>query len=187
MAQSFLFSRDMFVWVDETGANNRDHIRKYGYALRGMTPTCTRQLVRGKRTNAIVGLSSSGVMASEIISTSVNGDVFFDFLRGSLIPMMQPFDGRSPHSILVMDNCSIHHVAEVKDLLQEAGIVLLFLPPYSPDLNPIEEAFSYVKNYLRKHDELLQVITDPTDVIQAALDSITPNHCKGWIDHSGYL
>ena len=123
MAQSFLFSRNMFVWVDETGANNRDHIRKYGYAFRGMTPTCTRHLVRGKWINAIVGLSSSGVVASEIVSTSVNGDAFFDFLHGNLLPMMQPFDGRSSHSILVMDNCSIHHISEVKELLRQAGVV----------------------------------------------------------------
>ena len=62
MAHCLLFKRDMFVWVDETGANNRDHIRKYGYALCGMTPTYTRQLVRGKRANAIVGLTASGII-----------------------------------------------------------------------------------------------------------------------------
>ena len=77
MAQSFLFSHNMFVWVDEMGTDNRDHIRKYGYAFRGMTPTCTRHFARGKRTNATVGLSSSGVVASEIINASVNGDAFF--------------------------------------------------------------------------------------------------------------
>ena len=186
MAHSFMFSRDMFVWVDETGADNRDHIRKYGYALKGMTSESTRLLVRGKRTNAVVGLTSSGIIASKITQTTMNGDTFFDFVRSSLLPMMQQFDGSSPHSILVMDNCSIHHVAEVKELFQGAGIVLLFLPPYSPDLNPVEEAFSYVKNYLRKHDELLQAISDPTDIIQAALDSITPENCNAWINHSGY-
>ena len=186
MTHCLLFKRDMFVWVDETGANNRDHIRKYGYEFRGMTPTCTRHLVRGKRTNAIVGLTSNGIIASEIFTTTVDGDAFFDYLRGSLLPMLQPFDGSSPNSILIMDNCSIHHISKVKELARQSGIVLLFLPPYSPDLNPVEEAFSYIKNYLRKHDQLLQVISDPTDVIQAAIDSITPDHCNGWINHSGY-
>ena len=137
--------------------------------------------------NAVVGLTSSGIIACTIAQTTMNGDTFFDFTRGSLLPMMQLFDGRSPHSILIMDNCSIHHVAEVKDLFQQAGIVVLFLPPYSLDLNPVEKAFSYLKNYLRKHDQLLQAISDPTDIIQAALDSITPEHCNGWINHSGYI
>lgn len=117
----------------------------------------------------------------------MNGDISVYFVRGSLLPMMQQFDGSCPQSILVMDNCSIHHVAEVKELFQEAGIVLLFLPPYSPDLNPVEEAFSYVKNYPRKYDELLQaIISDSTDIIQAALDSITPDHCNAWINQSEY-
>ena len=143
--------------MDETGADKRTHIRKYGYALCGMTPTCRRLLVRGNRTNAIVAMSSDGVVAAELTSSTVNGDSFFDFTRGSLLPLMQPFDGSSPHSVLVMDNCSIHHTSEVKDL-QQAGVIL-FLPSYSPDLNPIEEAF-FVKGYLRKHDQLLQVVQD---------------------------
>ena len=95
--------------------------------------------------------------------------------------MMYPFDGRSPHSILVMDNCSIHHISEAKKLLRQVGVFLLFLPPYSPDLKPVEEAFSYIKSYLCKHDQLLQAANDPCDIIQAAIDSITLNHCNGWI------
>lgn len=63
---------------------------------------------------------------------------------------------------------------EVKDL-QTAGIIALLLPPHSPDLNPIEEAFNYIKKYLRKHDDVLQAVNNPTDVMQAAFDSIT-NH-----------
>ena len=62
---------------------------------------------------------------------------------------MKPIDGQNPESIL--DNCSIHHTQEVKDIVQQAEIILMFLPVYSPDLNPIEEAFSFVKQYLRQH------------------------------------
>ena len=60
-----------------------------------------------------------------------------------------------------MDNCSIHHVAEVKDLIEDGGILVLFLPPYSPDYNPIEELFSYLKYYLKEHEDLIQVIASP--------------------------
>ena len=90
------------------------------------------------------------------------------------------------HSQLQYWTTAIHHVQEVKEVFQQAGILLFFLPPYSPDLNPIEEAFSYVKTYLREHDELLQSITNPMHVIQSAFHSITKNHCKSWINHSGY-
>ena len=99
---------------------------------------------------------------------------------------MRPFDGVSPHSILIMDNFSVHHVNEVREVLQQAGILVLFLPPYSPDLNPLEEAFSYIKQYLRKHDELLQAIADPRDVIRQAFQSITAEHCNSWISHAHY-
>ena len=75
---------------------------------------------------------------------------------------------------------------EVRELLQQAGIVVLFLLTYSPDLNSLEEAFSYVKQYLRRHDELLQVIRDPRDIIKRAFQSITSEHCNSWISHASY-
>ena len=78
-----------------------------------------------------------------------SGSTFYNFVRGSLIPNMNPFDGSSPKSIVVMDNCSIHHVQEVANLFQSTGILVMFLPPYSPDYNPVEEAFSFVKYYLK--------------------------------------
>ena len=71
---------------------------------------------------------------------------FFDFIRSSVIPCMQPFPAPFHFS---MDNCSIHHIQEVKDKLVQAEIFLLYLPPYSPDLNPAEEMFSYVN---KNHD-----------------------------------
>ena len=92
----------------------------------------------------------------------------------------------NPRSILILDNCAFLHVEEVKDLLAQSGIVAMFLPPYSPDLNPIEEAFSYVKAYLRKYDDPLQVIRNQTDVIETAFESITEDHCNSWIINSGY-
>ena len=187
MAQVCLLKREMFVWIDETGSATRDAVRKYGYALRGMRAEYHRMLVRGQRVNAVAALSSNGIVALDLTTDTVNGDTFFDFLRGSLIPNMMPFNGTNPQSIIVMDNCSVHHVQEVKDLLWQAGIVVLFLPPYSPDLNPIEEAFSYIKGYLRKHDELIQSLPSPLDIIKMAFDSISGEHCQAWISDSGYL
>ena len=187
MAQCSVFSRNQFVWVDETGSDKRDHVRKYGYAIRGTTPVSHRLLARGQRVNAIAALSAEGIIAVDLVSGSVNGEKFFDFLRGSLIPNMMPYDGQNPNSILVMDNCSVHHVHEVVDLIQQSGILLFFLPPYSPHLNPAEEAFSYIKGYLKKHDTLLQCGVSLTDVIQAGFDSITATQCQSWITHSGYV
>ena len=87
---------------------------------------------------------------------------------------MHPFPGEM--SILIVDNCSIHHVQEVKDLLEAAGI-LIFLPPYSPDYNPAEEMFSYIKYYLKDHDDLF---------LNAAVQSVTADFCKAYIKDCGY-
>ena len=82
-----------------------------------------------------------------------------------------------------MDNLSVHHCQPITTLLQSMGIVVQFLPPYSPDLNPIEEAFSYIKQYLRLHEDVMQVTNDPVPIIKSAIAS---RMCQQWINHSGY-
>ena len=160
----------MLVWVDETGCVKRDLLRKYGYSFRGMRAECKRLLVHGTRISAIAMCWDKGILDVEMTTNSVNGEMFCDFVRGSLIPNMLPFDGVTPTFIVVMDNCSIHHVADVKSLLEDAGILLIHLPPYSPDLNPIEEAFGYVKGYLKKHDDIAAAFPNPRPLIQSAFD-----------------
>ena len=70
----------MFVWTDEGGSDSRNHIRKYGYVLRGMTPKCHRLLVRGTRINAIAAMSSGGMVALDVTTSTVSGETFFYFL-----------------------------------------------------------------------------------------------------------
>ena len=103
---------------------------------------CHRLLVRGQRISAIAAISNDGLVALELSKGTTDSDLFYDFIRGSLIPQMNMFDGVSEKSIVIMDNCSIHHVAEVKRMFMDSGIAVFFLPPYSPDYNPIEETFS---------------------------------------------
>ena len=172
LAQVLQFPRDFFVWVDETGCDLRTNIRRFGYSLLGQSPQYTRLLTRGKRISAICAMSSEGLVGVEFKTDSVDSDAFFDFVRGTLIPNMQPFDGLSSRSIAIMDNCSIHHVDIIKAALQDAGIVVFFLTPYSPDLNPIEELFSSIKYYLKDYDEMMQSVPadDITTIIQAAFE-----------------
>ena len=186
MAEIQMYNRESFVFIDETGCSSKDHTRKFGYAMRGESAVEHRWFHRGTRVSAIAAMTTTGILAVELRKGSVNGDHFFDYVRGSLIPEMLPFDGRNPKSIAVMDNCSIHHVQPVKQLFKEAGILQLFLPPYSPDCMPIEETFSYIKYYLKDHDELWQAMTDPTVLVQAAFDSVNSTQCKGWISDCGY-
>ena len=145
-------------------------MRQYGYALLGETPRCKRLQVNGQRISAIAAISSAGMVSLELEYGSVNSDNFYDFVRGSLIPNMHPYDGISPKSVAIMDNCSIHHVNAVTDLFQAAGVMVVFLPSYSPDYNPIEVAFSSVKYFLKEHDIVMQAMQDPVPLIKCAFD-----------------
>ena len=186
IAEMHCYSRDQLVWVDEMGCDRRDYVRRYGHALRGQVPVCHRLLHRGQRYSSIAALSSEGIVAVESHTGSTNADNFADFVRGSLIPQLHSYDGESPRSVVIMDNCTIHHTHAVLDLFTEAGIVVIFLPPYLPDLNPVEETFSYIKYYLKQNHELLEVLLDPTPVIKAAFDSVTPQLAGSWITDCGY-
>ena len=187
MAKALLYSKELYVWIDETGCDNRSYMRKYGYSIKGEVPVCNRLLVRGQRISAIAAIATSGLIALELTTGTVDSDLFYDFIRGSLIPQMLQFDGTNPRSIVIMCNCSVHHVPEVKNMFMAVGIPVFFLPAYSPDYNPIEETFNYVKTYLREHDNLLQSISDPCSVVKNAFSTITPSHCCQWIKHSGYF
>ena len=89
-----------------------------------------------------------------------------------------PFNGTNPHSIAVMDNAAIHHAPGIIDLVQSTGALVIFLPPYSPDLMPIELCFSKIKVYLKANEVALQVLDDPIDAVLAAFISVTAEDCQ---------
>ena len=181
-----VYNRDMFVFVDETGSDRRDSLRRYGYSLRGKPARSQKLLVRGKRVSAIGALSGSGMLGCHMVEGSVNADTFEEFIEKSLLPNLCPFNGTNPHSVVVMDNCSIHHVERVIKLIESTGSLVVFLPPYSPDLNPIELAFAHVKAYLKANEMMLQATNEITEMVLMAFATITQTDCLGWLEHCGY-
>ena len=173
-----MHSPNMLVFVDETGADKRNHFRKYGYSLRGKPAVNNTLLFRGERISAIACMSINGLIDVKMLRESSTGDVFYDFVQTHLIPHLMPFNGINSHSVVILDNCSIHHCSEVVSSLNDIGVLVHFLPPYSPDLNPIEEAFSKVKSELKCCDK-----TYDTEI--ASFNAITDADCKGWISHPG--
>ena len=135
-----VYSPDMFVFVDETGADRRNKLRRYAYSLRGRPAVNNTLLVRGERVSAISCMSANGILDVKTHKGTSNGDTFYDFVQTHLIPHVMPFNGTNPHSVVVLDNCSIHYCEEVVATLRDVGTLVHFLPPYSPDYNPIEEA-----------------------------------------------
>ena len=94
-----------------------------------------------------------------------------------------PFNVINKNSVVIMDNCSIHHIHEVTSTIRETGAISHFLSPYSPDYNPIAEAFSKVKIVMKSMEVEMQALDDID--IHAAFSSISPDDCKAWIKQSG--
>ena len=153
MAEISIYNAAMFVWIDETGCDRRNSMRRYGYSVRGIHPCDHKLLVRGVRYSGIAVMSLEGIHDVQIVEGSVNGG---KFVTNTLIPIQNPFNGTNPLSVVIMDNCSIHHIASVMNLIENvAQAKVVFLPPYSPDLMPLEEAFSKVKGVMTKSSQLL--------------------------------
>lgn len=99
--------------------------------------TCQRLFVRGEHISVIAYMNTKGILDCSILRGGVDGDAFYTSLQPSL-----PYNGFNATSVVIMDNASIHHIEEVGKTIQDAGALLIPLPPYSPDYNPIENAFS---------------------------------------------
>jgi len=128
----------------------------------------------------------SGMLDVYTTTGSVDEEVFLDFLEKSVLPHLLPFNGVNPHSVLLMDNALIHHTDRVISLIQSTGALVHFIPPYSPDLNPIEECFSKVKAFLKEHDNEMQA-DNIEDCVMQAFCTISSDDCAGWFHHAGYM
>jgi transposase len=168
---------EQLIFIDETAASTKMA------RLRGRTPygeRCRAAVPHGhwKTTTFTAGLRLSGMTAPMLLDGPMNGPAFLAYAEQVLAPELRPGD------IVVMDNLPAHKISGVRDAIENAGARLLFLPPYSPDFNPIEMAFSKLKAMLRKAaaravDELWSVIAD-------CLCEFTPDECQHYFEAAGY-
>ena len=131
-----------------------------------------------KTTTFVAGLRKTGMVAPMTLDGPINGDWFEAYVRHVLIPTLRPGD------VIIMDNLSSHKRARTRELIEDAGAELVFLPPYSPELNPIEMVFSKVKQRLRSlacrtRDQLWRSM-------QRVLDTVTPSDAINCYRHCGY-
>jgi len=183
-----LYNRDMLVFLDESGCNRRHAMRRFGYALKGQRARDVRLLCRGRRISAIAMITAHGLLDVHCTTDSVDEEVFCDAIERKLLPHLMPFDGINPQSVVVLDNCSIHHTRRATELIQSTGALVHFLPPYSPDLSPVEELFSKVKVCLRENDRYIELSDDRTllDLVYAAFSVVTSDDCLSWFVDCGY-
>ncbi len=185
MAEISMFDPAMLVWVDESGHNRKNTIRTYGYSIRGMAARDYRLKFGGVRVNTIGVISIFGMEDIYLVEDTVNVETFEDFCRKCLLPLLLPFNGINTHSVVIMDNCSIHHVDTVTDMIHSSGALIRYLPPYSPDLNPIEFVFSKVKAFIGANETVF--LYSPLAVVSMAFNTITEQDCINYAHHCGYI
>ena len=135
------------VYVDESGCDRRIGFRRTGWSPVGVTPVQIARFQREQRYQILPAYTQDGVILANVFRGSTDSAVFEDFIEQLL-----PYCGKwpEPKSVLVMDNASFHHTERIEQLCYEAGVKLMYLPPYSPDLNPIEEFFAELKAFIKR-------------------------------------
>ena len=165
------------IFLDETGVTT-NMVRRYGRAPRGQRVRGYAPAGHWKITTFIAGLSREGLVAPFVIDRPMNQEIFTQYVRQFLVPELDSGD------IVVLDNLSSHKGSEAAALVEACGATLLFLPPYSPDFNPIEMAFAKLKQMLRIAGERTR--DDLWNRIGSLLDCFLPDECQNYIQHAGY-
>jgi len=166
-----------FKFLDESSINI-DLTRRYGRAAPGQRVVDSVPQPSGPQTTTLAVIGWTGITAPLVLSGSVNGTVFYGYIEQCVAPTLQPGD------ILFMDNLSAHKVAGLEELICARGAHLIYLPPYSPDFNPIELAWSKVKTILRRLKA--RTLPDLIEALQEALLAFTPPDIHAWFSHCGY-
>ena len=170
-------SAEEFIILDESGAN-LSMTREYGRSVGGQRLHCPRPYLRGSHYSIMSAISPNKVVASLYCEGAVNGDIFTSFIEECLVPEL------TLGNKVVMDNVSFHKVASVEKLIKQTGAQILYLPPYSPDLSPIELMWSKIKALLRKF--AARTAEEFFSAMQAAFRAINTDDLRGWFQHCGY-
>ncbi|KAG8920644.1 hypothetical protein FRC01_000657 [Tulasnella sp. 417] len=184
------YTPGQLVFVDESACNRRTVYRNYGWALSGKRAIKRACFVRGRRYSILPALTLDGIIHVKILEGSFTTESFEEFID-SLLDSMQPYP--APKSVIIMDNCRIHKAPSIIEKIHSRGMKVLFLPPYSPDYNPIELAFSAIKAHLRERmDDVLAAMNEDDEVavlsyLIEAVFSVTEDDAWAWFHKCGYV
>ena len=152
--------------------------RTHGRAPRGERLRAAVPHGHWKTTTFVAGLRQDGIVAPFVLDGPINRPAFETYVARVLVPELRPGD------LVIMDNLSSHKGPRVRELIEAVGASLLYLPPYSPDFNPIENAFAKLKALLRKAAE--RTVAALWDRIGIVLDAFTPAECANYFAAAGY-
>ena len=165
------------VFLDETWATT-NMTPSHGRAPKGQRLMCSLPHGHWHTTTFLCGLRTTGLVAPLVLDGAIDGDAFLAYVEQFLVPTLTAGD------TVVLDNLSSHKIDGVREAIEAAGAALLYLPPYSPDLNPIELAFSKLKRLLR--DAATRSVEQLWTTIGKMLERFSPAECANYIRHCGF-
>jgi transposase len=168
---------DRFVFLDETGAST-NMVRRSGWGPKGERLVDAAPHGHWRTTTFVAGLRASGIIAPFVLDGPMTGEAFRAYVEQVLAPELEADD------VVVMDNLRPHKVAGIREAIRAAGAGVLYLPSYSPDLNPIEQLFAKLKELLRKAAARTKEAL--WDAIGRHLEGFTPEECRNYLAHCGY-
>ena len=168
---------ERLVFVDECSTNT-SLAPLYAWSRRGERALCSVPRNWGANVTVLASMSVEGMGPCLAVEGPTTREVFETYLEGVLVASLRP------GQVVVMDNLSSHKGGRVRELIEERGCKLLYLPPYSPDFNPIEEAFAKIKALLRKAGARTREAL--IEAIGRALEAVTAKDARGFFDHRGY-
>lgn len=173
------------VFIDESASNERTGDRRYGWSPEGVAAVDTVSGQRSKRYSILPALTIDGYIreATLIVQGSITGEIFEAWLQHWLLPALHQRPGRS---VVIMDNASIHHGRQVEQVFRDAGIDFDYLPPYSPDFNPIEATFADMKAWMRRERQLMEQLQDFSVFLYMAIYIAGGRNARAHFRHAGY-
>jgi len=169
---------ERFVFLDETWLKT-NMTRRYGRALKGQRVVDAVPHGHWKTTTFLAALRTTGMTAPLVIDGALNGDWFCAYVQQILVPELREGD------IVVLDNLSSHKRLEAREAIEAAGARVVFLPPYSPDFNPIENAFAKLKQLVRSAKN--RTVDELWSFLGRASNAFAPNECLNYFHHCGYI
>ena len=168
---------ERLIFIDESGLSTK-MARLRGWAPKGQR--CRAAMPHGhwNTTTFVGGLTLSGICAPMLLDGPMDGEAFLAWCEQMLAPVLRPDD------VVIMDNLPAHKVAGVRQAIEAPGAILIYLPPYSPDLNPIENAFAKLKAHVRK--AAARTVEALEAAVATALLTFQPSECENFFAHAGY-
>jgi hypothetical protein len=152
MSELYLF-QEQVVFIDETSKDGRASLRAYAWSAVNTPAIVNVPFSRGIRVSALASFGHRGFFAWEFTRGTFTRQSFHEAFVNKILPHLQPYP--MPNSLVVIDNARIHMYSELREVIESRGAFLIFLPPYSPQLNPIEVGFSLTKRFIEKNANLV--------------------------------